>query len=361
MYDEFGFEMYPLSAFRPGPGGSMRLFKKDGPAPDPAIGAAALRQIDLAERQWNEYVKEGGDRDWLKGITDEAMDIQREQAQKSGELTDYQLGMMKFSDDRYRTNTIPYQDRLDAEIERLYSPTAIEGRVGAVAADTAAGMDNTMAQMRRGLDRRGVNPNSGNAMALENANSVAKATAVTSAANKTRQAMEQVGLATKFQSLGAKLGIAGLGSTNAGLATSAMGTGLNAAGGMGGSAAGMIGTNNATFNASMGGMTAGISGANANASNAIRANESGGDFWGGAGSIMGGLANMKTAGLISDIRYKKNIKLVARDPRGFGWYDFEYVFGGPRQRGVMAQEVMRVIPAAVTEVGGVLTVDYTKL
>lgn len=323
-----------------------------------------MRQIALAEKQWEEYSKEGGDRDWLKGITEDALDVQKTAAQKAGELSDYQLGMMKFSDTRYRENTVPYQDKLDAEIESMYSAPAIENRVGNVQADVASAMDNTAAQSRRGLDRRGVNPNSGAAMAMENGNSVLKATAMSSAANKTRQAMEQAGLATKFQSLGAKLGIAGLGATNAGLATSALGTGLSAAGGMTGSGASMIGTNNATFGTTMNGMTAGISGANTNAANQLKASESGNDLFGtllGAGATLGGQGIAK----YSDRRLKTNITKVGFDQRtGLNIYTFEYTFlPGVLHEGVMADEVQGTHPQAVVkdEKTGYLAVNYEML
>ena len=64
----------------------------------------------------------------------------------------------------------------------------------------------------------------------------------------------------------------------------------------------------------------------------------------------------------SDMRLKTNIERVGDDPRGFGVYDFDYVWGGERQRGVMAQEVLDVIPDAVaTHESGYLMVNYGAL
>lgn len=63
----------------------------------------------------------------------------------------------------------------------------------------------------------------------------------------------------------------------------------------------------------------------------------------------------------SDARLKRDVVKVGDDPRGFGWYEFEYVWGGGRQLGVMAQEVERVIPYAVVEVAGYKAVDYGRL
>jgi hypothetical protein len=65
--------------------------------------------------------------------------------------------------------------------------------------------------------------------------------------------------------------------------------------------------------------------------------------------------------IFSDIRLKKNITRVGTRPDGLGVYEFEYVWGGGRQVGLMAQEVLGVYPDAVGEFGGYLTVDYGKV
>jgi hypothetical protein len=65
--------------------------------------------------------------------------------------------------------------------------------------------------------------------------------------------------------------------------------------------------------------------------------------------------------IFSDIRLKKDITRVGTRPDGLGVYEFEYVWGGGRQVGLMAQEVLGVYPEAVGESGGYLTVDYSKV
>jgi len=65
--------------------------------------------------------------------------------------------------------------------------------------------------------------------------------------------------------------------------------------------------------------------------------------------------------VFSDIRLKKDITRVGTRPDGLGVYEFEYVWGGGRQAGLMAQEVLGVYPDAVGESGGYLTVDYSKV
>jgi hypothetical protein len=78
----------------------------------------------------------------------------------------------------------------------------------------------------------------------------------------------------------------------------------------------------------------------------------------GAGGKMGqpGLSNV-----FSDRRLKKNIKQIGTRPDGLNVYEFDYIWGGGRQTGLMAQEVQSVYPGAVSESGGYLMVDYSKV
>ena len=83
-----------------------------------------------------------------------------------------------------------------------------------------------------------------------------------------------------------------------------------------------------------------------------------------AGSLFGGgptqsaFAGLKS--LLSDRRLKKNIKLIG-EINGLNWYEFDYIWGGPRRIGVMAQEALKIIPEAVFKIGKWLAVDYSKL
>lgn len=56
--------------------------------------------------------------------------------------------------------------------------------------------------------------------------------------------------------------------------------------------------------------------------------------------FLGGLANLGAAGITrySDRRLKQNIEYSHTDANGLRWYAFDYVWGGPRQLGVMADE-----------------------
>ena len=64
---------------------------------------------------------------------------------------------------------------------------------------------------------------------------------------------------------------------------------------------------------------------------------------------------------LSDVRFKENIELVGKSPKGVNIYEFDYKnksHGEGRYRGVMAQEVPN---AAVKDDDGYLGVDYNKV
>jgi hypothetical protein len=64
----------------------------------------------------------------------------------------------------------------------------------------------------------------------------------------------------------------------------------------------------------------------------------------------------------SDRRLKTKIERVGRHPDGLGIYDFDYIWGGARQRGVMADEVAQLRPWALgPTIGGYATVNMAAL
>jgi len=82
------------------------------------------------------------------------------------------------------------------------------------------------------------------------------------------------------------------------------------------------------------------------------------------GATAGKTGTAMTPGLgniFSDIRLKKNIQRIGTRSDGLGVYEFEYTWGGGRQIGLMAQEVLGIYPDAVGQSGGYLTVDYSKV
>lgn len=75
----------------------------------------------------------------------------------------------------------------------------------------------------------------------------------------------------------------------------------------------------------------------------------------GTGGIGGGSAGKS---LFSDRATKVLLQRIARDARGFHWWIYRCVGETLPRVGVIAQEVRRVMPEAVSNVRGVLRVDY---
>lgn len=99
--------------------------------------------------------------------------------------------------------------------------------------------------------------------------------------------------------------------------------------------------------------------ANYNAQQQAAAASRGGLF--GLGGSLGGAAIIKY-GLpsLSDRRFKKNIKRCGTLANGLPLYEFEYLWG-EKKRGVMADEVEKVMPHAVSKINGISFVNYAAI
>lgn len=271
------FDMLPEHAFKPRGGrfgGAMTLEggKGDAPAPDPRMGEAALKQIELNERIYDDYNTQ--DRPWMRdlanraiGVSEGNLGLSRRAADNADALANYQLNNMKEHDARYWSVAVPYEDQLLQDSKRFDTAEYKQGQVDKAIGDVQQSFDKVQEQGTRAMMGMGINPNSGKFASAARESDFAKAKAMSDAANKTRAAAEQVGLATKMQMYGGMKGLAGLGATNAGLATSAMGAGLGAIGAAQNAGAGMmsagnsyLGANNAAAGVMNSGVSAGISG-----------------------------------------------------------------------------------------------------
>lgn len=83
-------------------------------------------------------------------------------------------------------------------------------------------------------------------------------------------------------------------------------------------------------------------------------------LYGLGGAALGAYGMYSGLAAMSDRRLKSNIVKVCEDQRGFGIYEFD--IAGHRARGVMADEVEKIIPAAVVLLpSGFKAVDYGML
>lgn len=192
------------------------------------------------------------------------------------------------------------------------------------------------------------------------------------------------GIASGYQGLGQGLANASFGGANAqaGLATGLAAGQAGLATGLGNSTAGQYDTLG-----QLGYQTqTGIGNANANAD--LAAYNASGNFW----NMLGGLGGMKTSGggtvggnavsgllgsaggggaagsgilgslasIFSDERLKQDIEPVGELFDGQEVFRYRYVGSPVWQIGLMAQDVEKVVPHAVTEVGGYKMVDLSK-
>lgn len=99
----------------------------------------------------------------------------------------------------------------------------------------------------------------------------------------------------------------------------------------------------------------------ANSANQAMASGGGGGGLGGIGSVLGGGAQLYSA--LSDRRVKENIKLHGVDENtGLNLYEFSYIGNDKRYIGVMADEVEKSYPKAVTrDDDGYASVNYGML
>lgn len=80
--------------------------------------------------------------------------------------------------------------------------------------------------------------------------------------------------------------------------------------------------------------------------------------YGALGNLAG--AGVQAAFMFSDKRLKKNIVKIGHILNGLAVYTYEYIWGGPRQTGLMAHEVYDVNPDAVIVQDGFLMVNYEE-
>ena len=71
-----------------------------------------------------------------------------------------------------------------------------------------------------------------------------------------------------------------------------------------------------------------------------------------------GIIGPSGLGLVSDIRVKRNIVPEGTSWKGLDVYTYNYLGQSTKRRGVMAQDVEKIYPNAVSEFGGVKHVDY---
>jgi hypothetical protein len=287
------------------------------------------RQLAFAERQYAEMMP------LARQVYGQQMDAQRQQMQQAQDYYDYQRNTFR-----------PVEQGLVRDAERFNTEGYREQLAGqaAAAAGRAFGVQQDMGQ--RAMAARGVNPNSGAAMAMQAQGNLGLAAQRANAMTGARTQAEQLGFARRMDVTGLGRGLAGASTAAYGGATGAGTAGMNVAMAPGNQfQQGMSGAGTTMGNVATG--QAGMYNAAQNRRSEL------------LGTVIGAGATY-----FSDRRLKQNIELVGRDERTMlPLYEFEYINGsGRRFLGVMADDVETRFPDMVYEMpDGFKAVNYAGL
>ena len=324
------------------------------PAPDPRLVEAQIKSMGIQDDAIKRVMQQ----------SDEIQPLQKEQLQFG--LDTARTAYDQSQQDRTwmldrRGSLTTMQDTLAQDARSFNTEDKANELAGKAMADVNQGFANADGQQTRALARMGVNPSSGKALAMGNQTAIAKATALAAAGSGARDRARTEGYALTDRATNALAGYPAMGmqATGAGAGYGASGTaianqglaGMNSGYGAAGTMAGQMGSN-----------ATGMFGAQA--SYKVGADKAAADA-NPMGALIGAGAQLGAASIkYSDRRLKQDIELVGRDERtGLNLYEFAYKdMPHERWRGVMADEVLQVMPSAVhTNAEGFMSVDYAAL
>ena len=244
-------------------------------------------------------------------------------------MFDTQAGIAREQWDTYKTTGLPALKRLQAEVDNYDSPGRIAMEEGRAATDVGQAYDRERTSLMNSMARFGMRPGSGRFTSALRSLALGRAADTAGAKTGARIGVLDRALAHRFNMTGIMHGVAG--AAQAGLGSAGRGLG-NLAGGM--------------------------------RSERMAVMQAGAQHSGG---MMAGLGNLVGSGIgawaaLSDRRLKRNIRRIERLPNGLGVYEFTYLDNDEAVfTGVMAHEVIHVMPEHVGEFNGFLTVDYLGL
>lgn len=301
-------------------------------------------QLQFARDQYNRSAP------ILESIAQNQIAAQNEQLQQARDYYDYQR-------DTYR----PLERGLVQDAQNFNTQAYRNQVAGQAAADAGRAFGISQQQNQRAMASMGVNPNSGRFAGMQNATGLQQAAVRANAMTGSRRQAEQMGYARQLDAAGLGRGLAG--------ASAAAYGGASSAGSMAGQNAQSAGQNY-MGNMAIGSGTIGagqqmqLSGLSNILNNQTQSYiNTSGSLLGDIGGALGGAAAAYTAFGGSDIKIKENIKHVRVDEAtGLNIYEFSYK-GDPRRfEGVIAQEVEKVYPDAVSDTDlGFKAVNYEML
>ena len=231
-------------------------------APDTsAADAAAAKSAAISEQQFDYYKTNIAP--LAKTQMEDNIKYAKLASDRAEEGQKFQMDTAKRYDDRFWNVQAPMQDRLVKDAANFDTEGRREEMAGVAMADVENQIGAADEAAQRGLQRRGVNPNSAAALSMSNAVSLNRATARANAGNQVRTAARAEGYGRRVDAQAMLQGLSGFSSAATAGAQNYMDVGLRAGtSGMAGiSAAGNLGNSTANYaagnlNASSGQMRA---------------------------------------------------------------------------------------------------------
>jgi hypothetical protein len=305
----------------------------------------------------------------MAGLGREQLDFSKRQyeemrplAQRAAEqqfATQNELMQMGREDrERYLETFAPVEQGLVRRAQEFDTGAYREQLAGQAAADAARAFGSTQAQTARGLARMGVAPGSGASMARMN--DLGAASMRAGAMTGSRLQSEGEGMNRLYNAAALGRGLPGQTLGAYGSSVGAGSAGMQTAMAPGGQYMQGMGQGANTIGSGRNMLQGGLGQILGSQSNLY------GQSMQGQQEMFGALigAGGRYAAFASDRRLKENIELVGRDERTMlPLYEFEYKGGdGRRFLGVMADDVEKVYPEAVSEMSnGYKAVDYGML
>lgn len=326
----------------------------DAPAPDPRLIEGQLKSMGIQDTAIQQIMKNSAD---MAPLQREALQFGLDSSKTAYDQSQEDRGFML----NRRGKLSGLQDTIINDAKTFNTEARADELAGAAMADVNQGFAAAEGQNGRAMARMGVNPSSGRSLAMGNQTAIAKAAALAGVGTGARTAARMEGraltdrasnalagypaMSMQATGAGAGIGASGISIANTGLAglNSGQMQASGAAGGMGQNAAQMYGT--------MGNYK--------NQADQVAASNDPFAAILGAGAQLGAAYLGK-----SDRRLKRDIVAVdTHAATGLTIYEFAYLEDpGRRYSGVMADEVLTVMPEAVIEgEDGFLRVNYTAL
>lgn len=269
----------------------------------------------------------GGGGGSARPATSEERELWKEQAGLARETA--KIARAKW--DEWRSYGLPALKDLHQRVDKWASPSRIQHLQGAATSDISASYDRERSSLRNQLGRYGMTPGSGKFAAGLRTLALGRAADTAGAKTKVRTGILDRDLANRMGLVSMWRGHSG-GQAMQGLTSASQSLGT-VSGQMGRS---RMFQNQLDHQSDM-----------------------------AAGAGLGQLAgNLGSAAIMawSDIRLKENIKPVGELPKGIMVYEFNYIDDDENvYTGVLADQVMKVMPQYVGEEEGFLTVDYYGL